>query len=92
MICAAVSGVMVTRVSPLTTSISHTNSGMRSSVMPRQRMESIVAMTLMAVPSVPNPLTISAECPVIGRVAWRKRLRGQRRISQPAHIGRAPMP
>ena len=60
MICAAVSGVIVTSVSALITSMSHTKSGMRSRVMPRQRMESVVAMMLMAVPSVPNPLTISA--------------------------------
>ena len=60
MICAAVNGVMVTRVSPLTTSISHTNRGIRSRLIPRQRMESVVAITLIAVPSVPNPLTISA--------------------------------
>ena len=60
MICAAVSGVMAISVMALVTSISHTNSGMRISVMPLQRMESVVAMMLMAAPSVPKPLTMSA--------------------------------
>ncbi len=58
--CAAVSGVMVMSVIPLTTSMSQAKSGMRKSVMPRQRMETMVAIILMAVPSVPNPLTMRA--------------------------------
>jgi hypothetical protein len=51
---------MVMSVSPLVTTISQTKSGMRSSVMPRQRIENAVASMLMAAPRVPNPATISA--------------------------------
>jgi hypothetical protein len=57
---AAVSGVIVTRVNMLTISNSQVNRGMRMSVMPSQRIEMMVAMIFMAVPNVPNPLTINA--------------------------------
>ena len=52
--------MIVTSVKPLTTSSNQEKSGMRIMVIPLQRMEIIVATMLMAVPKVPNPLTISA--------------------------------
>jgi hypothetical protein len=58
--CAAVSGVIVTKVSMLTTSNSQVNRGMRMRVMPLQRIEMMVAMIFTAVPNVPNPPTINA--------------------------------
>jgi hypothetical protein len=57
---AAVSGVIVTRVNMLTTSNSQVNRGMRMRGMPLQRIETMVAIIFMAVPNVPNPLTIKA--------------------------------
>ena len=51
MICAAVSGVMVTSISALTsTRISQTSSGIRSASCPCSACEKIVAMMLIAVP------------------------------------------
>jgi hypothetical protein len=58
--CAAVSEVIVTKVSMLTTSNSQVNRGMRMRVMPLQRIEMMVAMIFTAVPNVPNPPTINA--------------------------------
>jgi hypothetical protein len=58
--CAAVSGVIVTNVSMLTTSSNQANKGILMSVIPLQRIEMIVATMFIAVPSVPNPLTINA--------------------------------
>ena len=57
MTCAAVSGVIATRVSAETHSISQQNRGMRIIVMPLQRMEMVVVMMLMAAPRVPHPVT-----------------------------------
>ena len=58
MICAAVRGGNAITTMAETTSINHTNSGMRASVMPLQRMLMIVAITLIALAVVPIPLTI----------------------------------
>ena len=41
-----------------TVNISHTKSGMRMNVMPGQRMHKMVAMKLIAVVMLPNPLTM----------------------------------
>ena len=57
---AAVSGVIVTNVSMLTTRSNQVNRGILMRVIPLQRIEMIVAIMLIAVPSVPNPLTINA--------------------------------
>ena len=48
MTCAAVSGGSASKIIPDTISISQTNSGIRMSVIPLQRMLTVVAMTLMA--------------------------------------------
>ena len=61
---------------------------MRLSVMPLQRMQMMVATMLSAVPMLPMPLSKMRERPVVGAVAGREELRGQRRVGEPAHIGR----
>ena len=58
--CAAVSGVIVTNVSMLTMRSNQVNRGILMRVIPLQRIEMTVAIILIAVPSVPNPLTINA--------------------------------
>ncbi len=57
MICAAVSGGSASRIIPETTRFSQTKSGMRMSVIPLQRMLTVVTMTLMAETMLPMPLT-----------------------------------
>ncbi len=77
---------------PADHSMSQTNSGMRISVMPVQRMETMVAMMLMAVPSVPNPLTMrpapSSRCCARGRTPSRSA--AHRPTSR--HPARCPLP
>ena len=60
MICAAVSGVITMSTMPAETKLSQTTSGMRPSVMPGQRMHSVVVTMLTAAPMLPNPATKSA--------------------------------
>ena len=88
MICAAVSGVIAISTRPDITRLSQASSGMRPSVMPGQRMHRIVAMMLIAVPMLPKPETSSGNGPVVGAVARRERLRGQRRVREPSDVGR----
>ena len=56
MTCAAVSGGSAIRSSAAETSMSHTKSGIRPSVMPGHRMDTAVARRLTAVAVVPTPL------------------------------------
>ena len=59
MICAAASGVMTKSTMAADTRFSQTTSGMRPSVMPGQRMHSVVVTTFTAAPMLPNPATRS---------------------------------
>ena len=44
-------------------------------------------MMLIAVPMLPIPGRASSDRPIVGAVARRKRLRGQRSVSPPADVG-----
>ncbi len=57
---AAVSGVIAMRSIAAITRLSQTSSGMRPRCMPGQRMHRMVAMTLIAIPTLPKPDTMSA--------------------------------
>ena len=92
MICAAVSGVMTISTMPAETRLSQTTSGMRPSVMPGQRMHSMVVTMLIAAPMLPNPATRRRDGPVVGAVALRKCLGREWRVGEPADIGRAARP
>ena len=56
--CAPVSTGKASNTNMPTVNMSHTKSGMRMNVMPGQRMHKMVAMKLMAVVILPNPLTM----------------------------------
>ena len=88
MICAAVSGVMVISVRPLSTSISHTKSGMReqrhaAAAHGERRGENIDGRAQRA-----EAAHDERQRPVIGVVAGRECFGGERRVGQPAHVGR----
>ncbi len=57
MICAAESGLIARITIPAMMRFSHTISGIRPSVIPGQRMHTIVVMMLTAVPMLPKPDT-----------------------------------
>ena len=72
MICAAVSGETATRIMHWTTSMIQTNSGMRPSVMPGQRMVRIVVAMLTAAGDAADPDDDEAEDPVVGALPREK--------------------
>jgi hypothetical protein len=59
MICAAVSGPIATSARNEVTKYSHGSSGMRVIVIPLQRMQIMVAIRLIEVPTVPTPVRSS---------------------------------
>ncbi len=60
MICAAVSGLMASRTMPDITRFNQASSGILPKVIPGQRMQTMVARMLIAVPMLPKPETRSA--------------------------------
>ena len=92
MICAAVSGGSAISTSDAITSIIQTNSGIRDSVIPLQRMQIMVAITLIALAMLPMPLSEDAEDPVVGAVPARESPLRQRRVREPADVRRGAAP
>ena len=69
MISAAVTGGIANSVRNAITSIIHTNTGMRISVMPGARMLRMVTMKLTAVATEPMPSMIEPDGPEVGAPA-----------------------
>ncbi len=60
--------------------------------MPGQRMHRVVVTMLRAVPMLPMPADQQADDPVVGAVSRREGLRRERRVGEPANVGRRARP